>query len=227
MAVTRRRPPRPGTVHAWVRKWYHDPRWRLSMAGILGIIAGLLVTFGLQWSLLHALLIGWTALAVVYCSITAWAVWRMDPAQTSANARSEDLGGKGAHIILLVAASASLVGLVALLVRDETTMVAPALLTFIVVVASWATIQVTYTLRYARLYYERNSGIDFSQDEDPQYSDFAYLAFTMGMAYQVSDTIFNNSDIRRVALGHAILTYVFGTIILASVINIVTGLSGS
>jgi len=227
MPSRRRRPPKPGTVHAWVRKWYHDPRWRLSIAAMLGIVAGLLVYFWLTWSLLHALLIGWTCLAAIYCSLTWWVLWRMNPEQTAAHARSEDLGGKGAHVVLLAASGASLIGLVTLLARGEATMVAPALLTFIVVVASWATIQITYTLRYARLYYERNSGVDFSQDEDPQYSDFAYVSFTMGMAYQVSDTIFNNSDIRRVALGHALLTYVFGTVILASAINIVTGLAGS
>jgi uncharacterized membrane protein len=211
----------------WVRRWYHDPRWRLVVAFTLGLLSVILVLSVMHWSVLHAILIAWSILAFVYCAITTLAVWRMNPEQTAAHAKSEDLGGMGAHIMLLVASGASLVGLITLLVRNETTMVAPALLTFIVVVASWATIQVTYTLRYARLYYERNSGISFGQDDDPQYSDFAYLAFTMGMAFQVSDTQFNNSMIRRSALGHAILTYVFGTVILASAINIVTSLSGA
>ena len=209
------------------RQWYYRPRWRLALAGALGVATGAFVGLVLHWSLLHILLFGWTALAFVYCLLTTVVLWGMTPEQTAAHAKSEDLGGHGSHVMLLVACGASLVGLITLLARNETTMVEPALLTFIVVVASWATIQVTYTLRYARLYYERNSGISFGQDEDPQYSDFAYLAFTMGMAFQVSDTQFNNSMIRRIALGHAILTYVFGTVILASVINIVTNLSGN
>jgi len=215
----------PSSPLGWVSRWYHNPRWRLAVAILCGIATGVFVALVLHWSLLHILLFGWTALAFVYCTLTTWVLWRMDPAETAAHAKHEDLGGHGAHFMLLIASGASLVGLITLLARDETTMVEPALLTFIVVVASWATIQVTYTLRYARLYYERNSGISFGQDDDPQYSDFAYLAFTMGMAFQVSDTQFNNSMIRRIALGHAVLTYVFGTVILASVINIVTSLS--
>ena len=66
--------------------------------------------------------------------------------------------------------------------------------------------------------------MDFNQDEDPTYRDFAYLAFTIGMTYQVSDTNLTDGRIRATALRHALLSFVFGTAIIATMINVVAGL---
>jgi uncharacterized membrane protein len=84
-----------------------------------------------------------------------------------------------------------------------------------------------FTLRYARLYYLNESGgIDFNQgDELPAYVDFAYLAFTLGMTYQVSDTDLKTRTIRATAPRHALLSYVLGAVVLAITINLVAGLS--
>jgi uncharacterized membrane protein len=69
-----------------------------------------------------------------------------------------------------------------------------------------------------------DGGIDFKQREPPTYSDFAYLAFTVGMAFAVSETEPANTQVRKVALGHALLSYGFGTGIVAVSINLVTNL---
>ena len=85
-----------------------------------------------------------------------------------------------------------------------------------------------YAFKYARLYYvdgPDTGGIDFKQGEAPRYSDFAYMAFTVGMSFAVSDTEPVDSRIRRVALGHALLSYAFGTGVLAVAINLVTNLA--
>ena len=66
--------------------------------------------------------------------------------------------------------------------------------------------------------------VDFNADELPDYLDFAYLAFTIGMTYQVSDTALHTKPMRRMALRHALLSYVFGTAIIAVAINAVAGL---
>jgi uncharacterized membrane protein len=58
----------------------------------------------------------------------------------------------------------------------------------------------------------------------PDYRDFAYLSFTVGMTYQVSDTNLSSPDIRRRALGHALLSYVFGTVIIATTINVIASI---
>lgn len=90
---------------------------------------------------------------------------------------------------------------------------------------SWTVLHTVSLLHYARLYYTApEGGVDFNSDEPPEYSDFAYLAFTIGMTCQVSDTNLTSEPMRRAALGHALLSFVFGTFILAMTINAVAGL---
>jgi uncharacterized membrane protein len=96
---------------------------------------------------------------------------------------------------------------------------------FLSVVLSWAAVHTVFLLRYASLYHSNGpGGIKFPRTEMPDYGDFAYLALTIGMTYQVSDTQLEDQTIRRTALRHALLSFVFGTGILAMTINVVAGL---
>jgi len=79
-------------------------------------------------------------------------------------------------------------------------------------------------LRYAGLYYRDGEGVDFNEDDDPDYRDFAYLALTIGMTFQVSDTDLKTKAIRHTAIRHALLSYLFGAVVIAMVINVVAGL---
>ena len=92
------------------------------------------------------------------------------------------------------------------------------------VILSWATVHTVFTLRYARLYYALGGGIDFHEERAPAYGDFAYLAFTIGMTYQVSDTTIASRTIRRTALHHAYMSYLFGTVVVAMTINVIASL---
>jgi uncharacterized membrane protein len=98
-------------------------------------------------------------------------------------------------------------------------------------VLSWTVVNTLYTLRYADAYYKCDDGpgVDFggvSDDERADYRDFAYLAFTIGMCYQVSDQTIRNRKIRRTVLVHSLVSYLFGVVIIASTINAVAGLLG-
>ena len=73
-------------------------------------------------------------------------------------------------------------------------------------------------------YAEPMGGIDFNDDDDPRYVDFAYLAFDLGMTFQVSDTTLRSSEFRRVVLGHTLLSYMFSTLILGATVNLITSL---
>jgi uncharacterized membrane protein len=85
-------------------------------------------------------------------------------------------------------------------------------------------VHTVFALKYAQLYHSGpGGGIDFNQDEPPRYSDFAYLAFTIGMTFQVSDTDLTSGAMRRLALRHSLLSYLFGAVILAMTINITAG----
>ena len=87
---------------------------------------------------------------------------------------------------------------------------------------SWAVVHTVFTLRYANEYCSEGGGIEFGFDA-PTYADFAYFAFTVGMTYQVSDTGVTSRRIRRSVLRHALLSFLFGTVIVAVTINVVAG----
>jgi uncharacterized membrane protein len=91
------------------------------------------------------------------------------------------------------------------------------------VALSWAAVHTVFALRYAHLFYGHSGGIDFGSDA-PDYRDFAYLAFTIGMTFQVSDTAIGSQEIRRTVLRHALLSYVFSVVIVATTINVIVGL---
>ena len=92
------------------------------------------------------------------------------------------------------------------------------------VVLSWAAVHVVFTLRYARLYYAQGGGIDFHADTLPDFRDFLYVALTIGMTFQVSDTDLNAKLIRMTALRHALLSYLFGVVVVSTTINVIATL---
>ena len=199
-----------------------------AATGAVVIAAGLLA--GVSWSL--ALTFGWDGAALVF---VGWTVTRIAPksaAETEAHAQVEDQSRAKADAVLLSACVASLVAVGFVLVdanshhgTDKGLLIALALIS---VALAWATVHTIYTLRYASLYYAKPvGGIDFHSDDRPDYHDLAYIAITIGMTFQVSDTDLNARAIRRTALRHALLSYVFGAIIIAISINVVAGLLGT
>ncbi len=209
------------------------PRVRSSAAlrSTVSVIAGAVVAVVTTPLLGFAagLLAGWAALAVTATVWLVLVIWPMDAAQTRAHAGSEDPGRPVARIVAVAGSLASLgaVGIVLVQTRDSST-VESAFLAGIAVVsvaASWTLIQVDYTLRVARIYYTApTGGIDFNQSEDPMYTDFAYFALGVGMAYQVSDTGVQTNQIRRLVIAQALLAYLFGTVIIGTVVNLVIDL---
>jgi len=174
-------------------------------------------------------LIGWDALALIYGSWLWLTIWRLDPARTQAEAMREDPGRDLTNLVLLCAAVASLVAVGVILFGEssasELTRYMRAGLAFVSVFVSWILVHTVYTLKYARLYYaDPPGGIDFNGSGPPDYTDFAYLAFTIGMTFQVSDTSIGSRDIRRAALRHAWLSFPLDAVIIATCVNLVSGL---
>jgi uncharacterized membrane protein len=99
-------------------------------------------------------------------------------------------------------------------------------LSTIAVVLSWAMVNTVFAFKYARLYYfEEDGGIDFAQTGPPCYVDFAYLAFTVGVAFAVSETGFTSTTLRRLALPHAVLSYGYTTFLIGIVVSLVPTLN--
>jgi uncharacterized membrane protein len=155
----------------------------------------------------------------------------LDAAETRAHATREDPSRTVSDLLILGANLGSL-GAVAYVVTDSASATGThrawlGALALASVAVSWVLVQTLFTLRYARIYYaDEPGGVDFNGPDPPSYVDFAYLAFTMGMTYQVSDTNLQTREFRRVLLRHGLLSYVFGSVILATTINLVVGLSG-
>jgi uncharacterized membrane protein len=174
-------------------------------------------------------LIGWDILALVYGGWVWFSVWRLDPAATEADAKREDPGWQLSDLVLLGAAVASLAAVGVILFGESTASELArymrAGLAFVSVFVSWILVHTLYTLKYARLYYsDPPGGIDFNNSGAPDYTDFAYLAFTIGMTFQVSDTAISSKQIRRTTLRHAWLSFPLDAVIIATCVNLVSGL---
>lgn len=188
-------------------------------------IASALVTVGQV-----APLLGWDSAAVVFL-IWVWAsIGRLDASRTATSAAREDPSAAIADVVVIVAGLACLGAVGVVLIKAANSHgAAKALLIGVGVVSvalSWASVHTVFTLRYARLYYRSSvpGGIAFNEDALPDYHDFAYVAFTIGLTFQVSDTNIGAKPIRRLALQHALISYVFGAVIIGLTINVVASL---
>jgi len=154
----------------------------------------------------------------------------MDAPTTQAHATADDPGRASSDVIVLVAvASLAAVGVVLVKASSATGLTQGLLagLGVLSVALSWFAVHTLFMLRYAMLYYlDPVGGIDFNQDEKPVYTDFAYLAFTLGMTFQVSDTDLKTHTIRATALRHGLLSYLFGAVILATTVNFLVSIAG-
>jgi len=201
--------------------------WRRLLTSLAGGVVAAAVTVVLGVPEI-SVLVGWSVAAG---GLLAW-VWRTAWPRDSAGTRqlAEDEGRtRVTDATVLVAAVVSLVAVGQALFRSGSggaVAVATVVLCVVVVALSWALVNTVFALKYARRYFTRDGGMDFGQDGTPAYSDFAYAAFTVGMSFAVSDSEITDRGLRKVALGHALLSYVFGTVVVAVAVNLVTDLGG-
>jgi uncharacterized membrane protein len=202
-------------------------RQRLVVTAVCGVAVGVVATFFGPWQL--AVLLGWDTVAILLLAWTWAVVVRLDASLTAVIATREDPGRRTSRLLLLAASVISLLSVALVLAKAQSTEgVLGAVMTtsgVVTVAVSWALVHTIFMLRYADLYYSgKPGGVSFNEDEAPDFFDFAYLAFTIGMTFQVSDTDIEHRDIRRTVLGHAIISYLFGAVIVAVTINVVAGL---
>jgi len=202
---------------------------RVVIALVSGAVAALVIAWFVPWQL--AVLVGWDVAALSVVGGVWMVVGRFDEAETAQFATREDPSRTASEILLLLAATASLagVGLAFAKAQEGDPLYKPLLTAFgiLTIALSWALVHTLFALRYAHLYYTgEDEGIDFKSKgvEQPDYLDFAYTAFTVGMTFQVSDTDITRREIRRTVLRHALISFLFGAVIVASAVNIVATL---
>jgi len=201
-------------------------RLRVNVCAVIGLVAGLVSAPFSPWQL--SLLIGWVGLTL---SLLAW-IWieniGCDAAATQARSTAEDNSRITAVAVMVTASVVSLVGVGFGLAKArhvdfpmEVTLTIVAVLSLVL---SWFVVHSMFTLRYAHQYYITPvGGIEFPGGAVPDYRDFAYFAFTIGMSFAVSDTNVTSQVVRRIALRHALVSYLFGTVIVGLAINVIAG----
>ncbi len=204
---------------------------RFSVVVAAGVIVTLVLAWLAPWQ--FPVLAGWDTAAASYVASVWLSVGRLRPEETRTHATREDTSRVATSFLLLSASVASLVGVGFDLVKANhahtSGRVALTVLAVLTVALSWSLVQTVFALRYAHEYYTPPvGGIDFkTDDEQPDYQDFAYVAFTVGMTFQVSDTDIQARRTRRTVLRHALLAYLFGAVIVAVVVNVIAGLLNS
>jgi len=198
---------------------------RIVVAAVLGVAVALAVGNTVSW---RFALLGWVVAAGVYVVWTRLILGGMDADQTAEYATREDPTRWASDMVIVSASVASLGGvgyLVAAASRSGPGAVEAAVVGVLTVAASWFAVHTLFTVHYARLYYSGEpGGINFHDPERPRFRDFAYVAFTVGMTFQVSDTEIGLTSIRATVLRHALLSYLLGAVVLAVTINLIAGL---
>ena len=207
--------------------------WRLPVAFLAGIIAWSAAKFFGAPRGAH-LLLGWDCAALAYL-LTTWALFlRADEAEVRSRAAQEDEGVPVLMLIVLAAILASLVAVVDAMIAAKTT--APGARALIAacagatLVLSWLVLQSVFVLHYAHRHFGDGSApgaIQFPGEQPTSYLDFAYLAFSVGATFQVSDNAILTSKLRRLVTTHAAAAYFYNTAILALGINLIAGLVGA
>jgi uncharacterized membrane protein len=198
------------------------------VAAGVGAIAAFVAAWFAPWQL--TILIGWDVMALSVI-VSVWvSIGGFSPEQTAEFALREDDTRAGTHLLLLGAALVSLVGVaLAFLKANQGSHPHEALLEgagVLTIGCSWVLVHTVFALKYAHVYYtDPKGGIDFKmRPEEPDYVDFAYTAFTVGMTFQVSDTDITQRPMRHQVLRHALVSFLFGAVILATTVNVLAGL---
>lgn len=202
---------------------------------LISLFIGLLGYFGsspFNLEQLTHIMFGWDIFCLVLISLHWYMFFNTSTAETQLKAIKQDETRGEIFAIVVVSTFAGLLAVVLILIEKD---IKP----FDLVIAisgmflSWFLVHTTFSMRYAHLFYgninkkdkeKRGDGLDFPGDEQPDFIDFAYFSFVLGMTFQVSDVEISSRGIRRLSLLHSLIAFVFNTVIVALTINAVAGL---
>ncbi|MBH8568556.1 DUF1345 domain-containing protein [Microvirga sp. STS02] len=228
--------PRPSV---WARAM--DVRWRLALAIIVGVAAALLAPHLL--GTLARVVVGWVGFAATDLALIILGMWQADTDDIRRVAASEDLPRTQAFVLVVGAAMASLGAVVGLMGSlkglSKDLREVHVILSVAAVVLAWTLVHLVFTLRYAHSYYDadEDTGLDtgglvFPDDQGqdkgpkltPNYVDFAYFSFIIGMTAQTADIGIGNRGLRAAALLHGLIAFIFNTVIVALTIGTIGGM---
>jgi uncharacterized membrane protein len=203
---------------------------RLLIGLVVAAAAGFLMPASLPAAARFA--IAWDSAVLTFLLTTWWVVADCPPEEMRETVLANDQGRVGILLLVLLAVCASLAEIFLLMqnAKDQGPPPAQVVLAVFTVVCSWFATHTMFALHYAHRFYrddprtpeaDATGGLDFPGDEPPDYWDFLYFAFVIGMTSQVSDVQVTSRPLRRLVFWHGILSFIFYTVILALSINIV------
>jgi uncharacterized membrane protein len=177
-------------------------------------------------------LAAWDAGSLSYLALAWWVIMRADAEETHERSKTQDVSRYVLFLMVLIAACASVVA-IGFMLHGARELVywqraLHIVLAIVALASSWAMIHTLFGFHYAHRYYgDRDAmnaprgGLQFPNDHDPDYLDFAYYSFVVGMTSQVSDVSVTTRSMRRLTLMHGVLSFLFNIAILAMSINII------
>jgi uncharacterized membrane protein len=205
-----------------------DPRRALNRF-VLAAMAGALVLLALahfRWPV--RLVAAYDALALVELALSLWIVASSDADETRRLGEGHD---PARTLLASLVIGLSLVSLfVAIVLLRHARRLAPgqgaalATLCAIAIATSWLLTHTTYGAHYLRIYYRDGGGLQFPGEGPPVAWDFLYFSFTLAMCFQVSDVSVNRLPMRRAVLGHALISFLYNTAIIATALDLMMGL---
>ena len=236
MTKQKEKSPRPAI---WAR--VVDVRWRLALGLMVGVSAALLAPALV--GTLARFVIGWVGFAATNLVLIMLGMWQADTDDIRRVAASEDLPRTQAFVLVIGAALASLGAVIGLMGSvkslSKDLRVLHVGLSIAAVVLAWTLVHLVFTLRYAHAYYDTDEdtgqdtgGLVFPDDQGkdagpkltPNYVDFAYFSFIIGMTAQTADIGIGSRELRRVSLLHSLISFVFNTVIVALTIGTIGGM---
>ena len=209
----------------------HLPAYaRLVIPIVVGVSAGLALPHTWQWEV--RLVASWDGFALTALGLIWLMIFALEPAHIRRVAQIEDPSRTIALTLVVLGAAASLLSVLVLLqsslAMHRNQKVGAIVLAISAVALAWLLIHTVFTLRYAHIFYgadDKPGGIEFPGGNDrPEYLDFAYFAFVIGMTAQTSDVVVVSSQVRRNVLMHGILSFAFNTAVVALSIGVLTTL---
>jgi len=209
-----------------------EARLRCVVAAVLAVATYLLLrSFA---SVPTCIIAAWNAFALALLILIWIAILTSGIDHIRYRARTQDLSRLLIFIFTISAACSSIFAVVFLLSAAKKStghLGLHAALSIIAILSSWTLVHTMFAMRYAHIYYDEGDapdkplgGLDFPGDDNPDYLDFAYFSFVIGMTCQVSDVQITSKSLRSLALIHGVLSFCFNTVILALTINTISGL---
>lgn len=211
---------------------YMRPMQRVLVSLFVSLISFLCI-YKMNLEPLLTISILWVAFAITFISTSAIVFFKMPVSEISKIANEEDGSRFFVLIIILVSSFASMFTVLLLIISDtiQDHKTLSVIMSVIGIMVSWALVHTIFTFHYANMYYfnqqvnkSDNTPLNFPGKMKPNYLDFAYFSFVIGMTFQVSDVEINSPKIRRTALAHGLLSFAFNTFVVALTINLIAGI---